>query len=127
MLAFNEKYYIADRGIGEAVFGGSARDIHLNLENIVYLELLRRGYAITEGGSENKEIDFLRDKRREKLYVQLAYLRALEEPVARKFGTYDDDRDNFSQYAVSRDFSLMSSPWAAADQGGRRHDVAGRL
>ena len=44
ILASNEKYYIADHGIREAVFGGNTRDINLILENIVYLELLRRGY-----------------------------------------------------------------------------------
>ena len=44
ILASNEKYYIADHGIREAVFGGNMRDINLILENIVYLELLRRGF-----------------------------------------------------------------------------------
>ena len=44
ILASNEKYYIADHGIREAVFGGNMRDINLILENIVYLELLRLGY-----------------------------------------------------------------------------------
>ena len=70
------------------------------------MKLLRRGYAITEGRAGNKEIDFLCDKRRKKLYVQLAYLLASEESVARKLGTYDDGRDNFSQYAVSLGFFL---------------------
>ena len=49
ILASNEKYYIADHGIREAVFGGNMRDINLILENIVYLELLRRGYEVTVG------------------------------------------------------------------------------
>ena len=49
ILASNEKYYIADHGIREAVFGGNMRDINLILENIVYLELLRRGYKVTVG------------------------------------------------------------------------------
>ena len=43
----NEKYYIADHGIREAVFGGNTKDINLILENIVYLELLRRGFDVT--------------------------------------------------------------------------------
>lgn len=49
---------LADHGIREAVFGGNMRDINLILENIVYLELLRRGYAVTVGKTGNKEIDF---------------------------------------------------------------------
>ena len=64
ILASNEKYYIADHGIREAVFGGNMRDINLILENIVYLELLRRGYEVTVGRrAGDKEIDFVCDKR----------------------------------------------------------------
>lgn len=49
ILASNEKYYISDHGIREAVFGGNTRDINLILKNIVYLELVRRGYTVTAG------------------------------------------------------------------------------
>ena len=73
ILASNEKYYIADHGIREAVFGGNTRDINLILENIVYLELLRRGYEVTVGRMDNKEIDFVCNRRDEKLYVQVTY------------------------------------------------------
>lgn len=66
----NEKYYIADHGIREAVFGGNMRDINLILENIVYLELLRRGYEVIVGRTGEKEIDFVCDKHGEKLYVR---------------------------------------------------------
>lgn len=52
------------------------RDINLILENIVYLELLRRDYKITVGRSGDREIDFVCDRRGEKLYVQVAYLLA---------------------------------------------------
>ena len=71
ILASNAKYYIADHGIREAVFGGNTKDINLILENIVYLELLRRGYEVTVGKIGGKEIDFVCDKRGEKLYVQV--------------------------------------------------------
>lgn len=54
ILSTNEKYYIADHGIREAVFGGNMRDINLVLENIVYMELLRRGYKVTVGKIEHK-------------------------------------------------------------------------
>ena len=54
ILASNEKYYIADHGIREAVFGGNTKDINLILENIVYLELLRRGYEVTVGRTETR-------------------------------------------------------------------------
>ena len=108
ILASNEKYYIADHGIREAVFGGNTRDINLILENIVYLELLRRGYQVTVGRAGDREIDFVCDKRGEKLYVQVAYLLAAEETIAREFGAYDNIRDNFPKYVVSLDEFDMS-------------------
>ena len=108
ILATNEKYYIADHGIREAVFGGNMRDINLLLENIVYLELLRRGYVVTVGRMGDKEIDFVCVKRSEKLYVQVTYLLASEETIAREFGVYDNIRDNFPKYVVSLDELDMS-------------------
>ena len=103
ILATSEKYYIADHGIREAVFGGNMRDINLVLENIVFLELLRRGYTVTVGKAGEKEVDFVCDKRGETLYVQVTYLLASEETVAREFGAYDSIRDNFPKYVVSMD------------------------
>ena len=108
ILASNEKYYIADHGIREAVFGGNMRDINLILENIVYLELLRRDYKVTVGRTGDKEIDFVCDKRGEKLYVQVAYLLASDETVRREFGPYDNIRDNYPKYVVSLDELDMS-------------------
>lgn len=63
ILTTNEKYYIADHGICQAVFGGNMRDINLILENIVFMELLRRGYTVTAGKSGEKEVDFTPPKR----------------------------------------------------------------
>ena len=108
ILSSNEKYYIADHGIREAVFGGNMRDINLVLENIVYLELLRREYKVTVGRTGDKEIDFVCDKQGEKLYVQVAYLLASDETVQREFGVYDRIRDNYPKYVVSLDEFNMS-------------------
>lgn len=108
ILASNEKYYIGDHGIREAVFGGNMRDINLVLENIVYMELLRRGYNITTGKVSAKEIDFICEKQGHKLYVQVAYLLASEDTIQREFGAYDSIRDNFPKYVVSLDDFDMS-------------------
>ena len=108
ILTTNEKYYIADHGIREAVFGGNTKDINLILENIVYLELLRRGYKITVGRTKGQEIDFVCDKHGEKLYVQVTYLLASEETIAREFGVYRSVSDNFPKYVVSLDEFDMS-------------------
>ena len=108
ILASNEKYYIADHGIREAVFGGNMKQINLTLENIVYLELLRRGHEVTVGRIGDKEIDFVCHKRDEKLYVQVTYLLASDETIQREFGVYDNIRDNFPKYVVSLDEFDMS-------------------
>lgn len=108
ILASNEKYYIADHGIREAVFGGNMRDMNLILENIVFLELLRLGYEVTVGRTGDKEIDFVCNKRGEKLYVQVAYLLGPEETVNRVFGVYDNIWENFQKYVVSFDEFDMS-------------------
>lgn len=108
ILTTNEKYYIADHGIREAVFGGNMRDINLVLENIVYMELVRRGYKVTIGKTGTKEIDFVCDQRGEKLYVQVAYLLADESTVNREFGVYDTIRDNFPKCVVTMDEIDMS-------------------
>ena len=108
ILASNEKYYIADHGIREAVFGGNMRDINLILENIIHMELLRRGYSVTVGRVGEREVDFVCDKRGEKLYVQVAYLLATEDTVKREFGVYDFIRDNYPKYVVTMDELDMS-------------------
>lgn len=108
LLTTNEKYYIADHGIREAVFGGNMRDINLILENIVFMELLRRGYSVTVGKTGNKEVDFVCDKRGEKIYIQVAYLLASEETIHREFDVYDSIRDHYPKYVVSLDEFDMS-------------------
>ena len=108
VLSSNEKYYIADHGIREAVFGGNMRDINLILENIVYLELLRRGYTVTVGKVGSKEVDFVCNKRDKKMYIQVTYLLASDETIKREFGVYDSIRDNFPKYVLSLDEFNMS-------------------
>jgi predicted AAA+ superfamily ATPase len=108
LLTVNEKYYVADHGVREAVFGGNMKDVHLVLENIVYMEILRRGYQVTVGKTGLKEIDFICEKKRDKLYIQVAYLLASEETVRREFGAYESVRDNFPKYVVSLDEFDMS-------------------
>jgi predicted AAA+ superfamily ATPase len=108
ILSTSEKYYIADHGIREAVFGGNMQNINLILENIVYIELLRRGYVVTVGKDSAKEIDFVCEKQSDKLYIQVTYLLASEDTVQREFGAYDAIRDNFPKYVVSLDDLDMS-------------------
>lgn len=103
VLSVNEKYYLADHGIREAIFGGNTRDIQQILENMVFLELLRRGYEVTVGKAGALEVDFVAEKRDRRLYVQVCYLLASEETIQREFGVYERIRDNFPKYVVSMD------------------------
>lgn len=108
ILAVQEKYYIADHGIREAVFGGNMRDINLILENLIYMEMIRRGYTVTVGKVADKEIDFIGERQNEKIYIQVAYLLASEETIAREFGVYNQVHDNFPKYVVTMDELDMS-------------------
>lgn len=108
ILSSNEKYYIADHGIREAVFSGNTQSIQLILENIVYMELLRRGYSVTIGRVGDKEIDFVCTRQADKIYIQVTYLLASDETISREFGVYDNIRDNYPKYVVSLDEFDMS-------------------
>ena len=108
LLAINEKYYVADHGIREAVFGGNMKDINLVLENIVYMELLRRGYKVTVGKVDTKEIDFVCEKQEQKIYIQVTYLLAAEDTIQREFGVYQNIADNYPKYVLSLDEFDMS-------------------
>lgn len=108
ILAVNEKYYIADHGIREAVYGSNMKDINLILENIVYMELLRRGYSVTIGKLSDKEVDFIATKGNNKIYFQVCYLLASEQTIIREFTVYNHIRDNYPKYVLSLDEINMS-------------------
>lgn len=108
ILSSNEKYYIADHGIREAVFGGNMKDVNLILENIVYMELLRRGYDVSVGKNGSSVIDFVCTRRGERSYIQVAYLLASDETVEREFGAYKGIGDNYPKYVITLDEIDMS-------------------
>ena len=98
-----KKYYCADHGLREAVFGKNTQNIDQILENIVCLELLRRNFKVFVGKKDESEIDFIAERNSVKIYVQVAYLLASEETVSREFSVYDSIKDNFPKYVVSMD------------------------
>ncbi|MCL2223218.1 MAG: ATP-binding protein, partial [Oscillospiraceae bacterium] len=108
ILQVQEKYYVADHGLRQAVYGHNERDIELVLENMVCLELWRRGYTVTVGRVGEKEIDFLGDKDGKRIYIQVCYLLASEKTVTREFGAYYSIADNFPKYVLSMDNVDMS-------------------
>ena len=72
------------------------------------MELLRRGYTVTVGKAGDQEFDFVCEDRGNRLYIQVAYLLASENTIAREFGIYDRVRDNFPKYVVTLDEFDMS-------------------
>jgi predicted AAA+ superfamily ATPase len=103
MLQFQEKIFIADHGIREAIYGNNQRDINQTLENIVYMELLRRGYKVTVGRNNGREVDFVAVSGKEKIYVQVTYILANDETLEREFSVLETIPDNFPKYVVSMD------------------------
>jgi len=103
LLQLQEKIYLTDHGIREAIYGKNSRDIDQVLENIVYMELLRRGYDITVGKMNHREVDFAAEKRGEKIYVQVSYLLASEQVKEREFSALLAIKDNYRKYVVSMD------------------------
>jgi len=103
LLQVDEKYFIADHGLREAIFGGNERDIERVLENIVCMELINRGYEPKIGRIQDKEVDFVCDRGDKRIYVQVSYLLASQKTIEREFGIFAEIRDNFPKYVVSLD------------------------
>ena len=108
VLNVNEKYYIADHGMREAILGSNQRDINQIFENIIYLELLRKGYNVRVGKVDNLEVDFVCTKGNEKIYVQVTYLLASPETIEREFTSLEKIDDNYPKYVISMDEFDMS-------------------
>lgn len=101
MLRFNEKYYVVDQGLREARGFSNANAVDQVLENIVFIELLRRGYRVTVGKVGDREIDFVAEKNGERKYYQVAYLLAAEETIEREFSVLEAVPDNFPKFVLS--------------------------
>ncbi|WP_339123407.1 ATP-binding protein [Fusobacterium nucleatum] len=108
ILNINEKYYIADHGIREAILESNQRNINQIFENIIYLELLRKDYNIRVGKVDNLEVDFVCTKGNEKLYIQVAYLLSSPETIEREFTSLEKINDNYPKYVISMDEFDMS-------------------
>ena len=103
IVSVNEKYYCADHGLREAVFGKNIQNIDQVLENIVCRELLRRNYKVYVGKKGDLEIDFIAEKQGKKIYIQVAYLLANDETIKREFSVFNSVKDSYPKYVVSMD------------------------
>lgn len=108
LLTTNEKYYTVDLGLRNCVKASSEIDYNKLYENIVYLELLYRGYDVKVGKTDDYEIDFVAYKGSDTLYVQVCYLLASTETVEREFGNLERIKDNYPKYVISGDLPDFS-------------------
>ncbi len=103
LLEVREKYFVADIGLRHALLGYRAQDINQLLENIVFIELKKRGYHIFVGQFNNSEVDFIIEKDNQKAYLQVAYLLASKETIQREFYPLSKIKDNYPKYVLSLD------------------------
>ena len=104
VLKTQEKYYLSDIGFKYSQFGYSPKSVASVLENIVYLELRRRGFSVYVGKLYDKEIDFVAVRHEQKLYVQVC--RTLPEDSGREIGSLKAIKDSFPKYVVTMDSSV---------------------
>lgn len=102
VLKHNEKYFLADHGFYQAKYG-EMENMGSILENIVFIELLRRGYDVKIGLINDKEIDFVCTKAKEKIYIQVTYKLENDKTIEREFSALAKIDDNFDKYVLSMD------------------------
>lgn len=97
------KYYMTDLGIAQIKNNNFEINKSFAIENVVYNELLMRGYDVYIGKTKEGEIDFIATKAGEKLYFQVAYLLGETKTEEREFGAFKEINDNFPKYVLSLD------------------------
>ena len=107
-LKVDEKYYLTDHGFRQATDFPITQDIKRILENIIYIELLSRGYEVKVGKVKDKEINFIAKKEKSLSYYQISYKIRDEKTRERIFETYNSITDNFPKYVLSMDHSNFS-------------------
>lgn len=103
ILKTQEKFYIADSSLRYAILGYSIDSVAQMLENIIYLELLRRGYDVYVGKINDAEIDFIATKKEKKIYIQVAQEISSERTRDREFGRLLSIQDNYPKYVLTTD------------------------
>ena len=102
-LEFYEKVYLTDIGLRNGLIGYKEKDVNGILENIIYNELVARGYNVYVGKLNGLEIDFVAERHGEVKYIQVCYLLADENTVSREFGNLQKIKDNYEKVVISLD------------------------
>ena len=103
ILKTQEKFYLADTALRYSVFGYNADSVASSLENIVYLELCRRGYTVNVGKTSDGEIDFVAVRQNDKIYVQVTQEIRSEKTEKREYNRLLEIHDNYPKYVLTTD------------------------
>lgn len=103
ILSRKDKYYLTDLGLGQILNTNKKAQYGAYLENIVFNELIYRGYDVSVGNNNGKEIDFVATKYNQKEYYQVCYYLSDDKIIDREFGAYDNINDNYPKYVISMD------------------------
>jgi len=110
------KFYLSDIGIKNALLGYRSEDVQDHLENIVFLEMKSRGYDVTIGNVNGKEVDFVCKKNGSRIYIQTVYRLSSEKTIEREFGNLKQINDGYPKYVVT-----MDPDWMSGDLDGIRY------
>ena len=106
ILKTQEKFYLADVALRYSVLGYNEDSVAASLENVVYLELLRRGYEVYIGKTPDGEVDFVATRQGEKLYVQVTQEITSEKTEKREYERLLEIHDNYPKYVLlTNDFA----------------------
>lgn len=106
ILKTQEKFYLADVALRYSVLGYNEDSVAASLENVVYLELLRRGYEVYIGKTPDGEVDFVATRQGEKLYVQVMQEITSEKTEKREYERLLEIHDNYPKYVLlTNDFA----------------------
>lgn len=103
ILKTQEKFYLADVALRYSVLGYNADSVASSLENIVYLELCRRGYTVNVGKTGDSEIDFVAVRQNEKIYVQVTQEIKSEKTEKREYSRLLEIPDNYPKFVLTTD------------------------
>jgi len=103
------KYYVIDTGVRNSIIGYRDSDYGSILENVVYFELLRRGYKVNIGKNINSEVDFIASKESEKIYIQVSSTIKSEGVLMREMKALSNIQDNFEKWIITSDRLFLDS------------------
>lgn len=103
ILKTQEKFYLADTALRYSVLGYNSDRVASSLENVIYLELCRRGYAVHIGKTNDGEVDFVASRQNEKIYVQVIQEIKSERTEKREYERLLEIRDNYPKYVLLTD------------------------